>query len=125
MGTNYYLRTDICPHCKRAKESIHIGKSSAGWPFLFRGYREFPPDGVPVPITSALEWRQVIEIAVANGGELYNEYGEKQDVSEFWGFVDSKRTDTRGLDAYRPAFSNSEREWQDAEGYRFCSSEFS
>ena len=33
MGTNYYLLTDICPHCGKEKERIHIGKSSAGWCF--------------------------------------------------------------------------------------------
>lgn len=33
MGTNYYLHRDICPHCKRSGERLHIGKSSAGWCF--------------------------------------------------------------------------------------------
>lgn len=61
MGTNYYLHTDVCKHCKRSADRVHIGKSSSGWPFLFRGYRKWPPDGVPHPITSALEWRAVSE----------------------------------------------------------------
>jgi hypothetical protein len=33
MGTNYYLKLDVCPHCGRERERIHIGKSSAGWCF--------------------------------------------------------------------------------------------
>ena len=33
MGTNYYWHEDICPHCKRTSEPIHIGKSSGGWCF--------------------------------------------------------------------------------------------
>ncbi len=33
MGTNYYLHRDICPHCGRGDERLHIGKSSAGWCF--------------------------------------------------------------------------------------------
>lgn len=33
MGTNYYLKTKICPHCKAGGETIHIGKSSGGWYF--------------------------------------------------------------------------------------------
>ena len=35
MGTNYYLKKDTCPHCLRPREIIHLGKSSAGWKFLF------------------------------------------------------------------------------------------
>lgn len=33
MGTNYYLQRDICSHCGRSDERLHIGKSSAGWCF--------------------------------------------------------------------------------------------
>ena len=33
MGTNYYLHRDVCPHCGRSEERLHIGKSSAGWCF--------------------------------------------------------------------------------------------
>jgi len=34
MGTNYYLEPQPpCPHCGRAYEGLHIGKSSAGWCF--------------------------------------------------------------------------------------------
>lgn len=36
MGTNYYLETDFCPCCGKPKSKIHLGKSSAGWKFLFR-----------------------------------------------------------------------------------------
>jgi hypothetical protein len=33
VGTNYYLETDVCPHCGTSKGRLHIGKSSAGWCF--------------------------------------------------------------------------------------------
>ena len=33
MGTNYYLTLDVCEHCGRGSERLHIGKSSAGWCF--------------------------------------------------------------------------------------------
>ena len=33
MGTNYYIEFDVCEKCGRAKDSYHIGKSSAGWCF--------------------------------------------------------------------------------------------
>ena len=34
MGTNYYLRYNICKHCSRF-DQLHIGKNSFGWKFLF------------------------------------------------------------------------------------------
>lgn len=34
MGTNYYLHEDICEHCGRSRDKLHIGKSSGGWCFL-------------------------------------------------------------------------------------------
>lgn len=50
MGTNYYLKTQPCPHCgqtlpegrnedyERDDKGLHIGKSSAGWTFSLRIY---------------------------------------------------------------------------------------
>ena len=29
MGTNYYLRINPCPHCKRADETLHYGERLA------------------------------------------------------------------------------------------------
>ena len=34
MGTNYYLRKNVCKECGRYDET-HIGKASYGWKFLF------------------------------------------------------------------------------------------
>jgi len=36
MGTNYYLESNVCPHCERSDEKIHIGKSSGGWCFMLQ-----------------------------------------------------------------------------------------
>jgi len=33
MGTNYYLKTEVCECCGRSDEELHIGKSSGGWCF--------------------------------------------------------------------------------------------
>lgn len=33
MGTNYYIKSEPCSHCKRADPDLHIGKSSFGWAF--------------------------------------------------------------------------------------------
>jgi hypothetical protein len=127
MGTNYYLRTDVCAHCSRERERIHVGKSSAGWPFLFRGYRKWPPDGVPHPITSAKEWRDFIARAIKfDNAKLFDEYGKEQDVEKLWEFAKSKLSETRGPEA-SPGYRHGDRdsEWIDAEGYRFCDNEFS
>lgn len=40
MGTNYYLHLPKCAHCNHNGSVHHIGKSSTGWPFHFRAYRE-------------------------------------------------------------------------------------
>jgi len=37
MGTNYYMRENICNSCGRYNE-LHIGKSSYGWAFSLRIY---------------------------------------------------------------------------------------
>lgn len=36
MGTNYYLKTDFCPCCGKARKTLHLGKSSHGWKFLIQ-----------------------------------------------------------------------------------------
>jgi len=42
MGTNYYIRYNICNCCKRYDE-IHMGKQSMGWKFNFHVIEEqFP-----------------------------------------------------------------------------------
>lgn len=35
MGTNYYLNTDFCPCCGKPRQTIHLGRASHGWKFLF------------------------------------------------------------------------------------------
>jgi hypothetical protein len=122
MGTNYYLRTDVCTHCNRERERIHIGKSSAGWPFLFRGYRRWPPDGVPHPLTSAYEWREFIASALTAGGRLIDEYGQDCSEPDLWSLIDGKK----GL-VPKASYTHGAREseWFDTDGFRFCDNEFS
>lgn len=39
MGTNFYLRQPVCPHCGNAAGAdLHIGKASGGWNFGLRIY---------------------------------------------------------------------------------------
>jgi hypothetical protein len=129
MGTNYFLHTNICPHCKRSENQVHIGKSSMGWPFLFRGYPEKDcwPDGIPHPITGALEWEELMRVAIEKGGAIIDEYGTHHTFDEFWQMVRRKQEDTRGeAEWLRGRHSaNSTSDWRDVHGYRFSGSDFS
>lgn len=70
MGTNYYLHSDICPHCGRGDDEIHIGKSSAGWCFSLHVY---PDNG----INSLDDWKAKFDTP---NSKIFNEYGDKVDV---------------------------------------------
>jgi len=65
MGTNYYLKSSPCPHCGRAEEPLHIGKSSAGWCFSLH---VIPEAG----INSLDDWLNLFTIGSM---EVYDEYG--------------------------------------------------
>jgi len=56
MGINYYLITDICNCCKRYRK-IHIGLSSEGWRFKFRGYDKGYDDP---SISTFTRWKEII-----------------------------------------------------------------
>jgi hypothetical protein len=78
MGTNYYLRTDICPHCGRYEEELHIGKSSVGWKFLF----------------STDLGKSYSEIFVAlqrNKYSIYDEYGRSVKFEELIDLISNKQ----------------------------------
>ena len=87
MGTNYYARYNICEHCGRYAE-LHIGKSSMGWSFSFRGYRPSDwGDERPVIVTEA-DWKEWL---ANNPHQITDEYGEEVTDDEFWRWVESKR----------------------------------
>ena len=46
MGTNYYLRENVCEACDRFDE-LHIGKSSAGWCFTLHVDSELGINDLP------------------------------------------------------------------------------
>lgn len=71
MGTNYYLRTNICECCNRYDER-HIGKSSSGWHFSLRIYQYDD-----VSIQSLADWQEEWK-----KGKIYNEYGHEVTPSE-------------------------------------------
>lgn len=126
MGTNFYVRPPQCEHpcehCGKASE-IHLGKSSGGWVFLHRGYRNEwdQPSGLDFPVTDRASWLKLLDL-----GPIYDEYGQLQGRDEFLSFIEStqdsiRRNSARGRDlgAYP-----SDRDWVDG-GYEFCDAEFS
>ena len=74
MGTNYYWKIDVCPHCNRCADELHIGKSSYGWCF---GLRVHPEEG----IHSLSNWKDYWETNKDNG-RIENEYHEVVSVEE-------------------------------------------
>lgn len=79
MGTNYYLDLEICPKCGRSQEHLHIGKSSAGWRFLFHL--------IPKRVLTVEQWKSLI-----HPGRVTNEYGDVISEKDFWSMVESKQS---------------------------------
>ena len=125
MGTNYYTST-YCDACKRQDRDYHIGKSSYGWSFLFRGYR---PEG----LVSWDAWKEFLKDKT-----ILNEYGEQIDYEWFVHFMEGEKSPKyvrenghRNLQHNQmgkidscPWF-NPEHDWNDEKGYAFMSVEFS
>ena len=114
MGMNYYHRINQCTLCGRYDE-MHIGKSSFGWTFAFRGYLNGP-----AVIRSYQDWLTILE-AVEAVGDIYNEEGNEISVEEFKAMVESKRVAKHNQAIDHP----SPHDWLDPEGYSFCDLEFS
>ena len=70
MGTNYYLSDPPCLTCGRVSDKddwVHLGKSSGGWTFSFRGSDQ---------VRNYEEWCKQIEDALADRKIIINEYEE-------------------------------------------------
>lgn len=82
MGTNYYINNP-CPHCGAttgdSPATLHVGKSSAGWVFLFQQ--------IPGTADNTEDWRYLIK----KHGKVTNEYGVDLTPEEFWTMVEEKK----------------------------------
>lgn len=120
MGTNYFIRTPPscggkCAHHCPGEEEIHLGKSSAGWAFTFRGYPE-PAEAsslVTWPVTDFGSWRRLLDL-----GPVYDEYGQEVTPAELLERIESKRG---GVNDTYPEL----RDYLDEAGNRFVPREFS
>lgn len=130
MGTNYYVATNRCECCNRFDEQYHIGKSSYGWAFSFRGYKA--ENGYLNDLRSWKEWKEFLKDQL-----IANEYGEFVPYEKFVDMVEGEKYPTwvnptnghRNLrhneEGRREGWFNSQYDWDDEEGFSFCSREFS
>lgn len=126
MGTNYYVAKNLCDCCNRYDEEYHIGKSSYGWAFSFQGYK-------PERLVSWQAWKEFLKDKI-----IMDEYGERINYDWFVNLIETYKSpdyvhedgrqnlqhNKEGKTNERPWF-NPEYDWDDDQGYSFCSREFS
>lgn len=88
MGTNYYLKIEVCKCCGRGSETLHIGKSACGWKFAFRIYED-------KNIRNVGDWIKVIE---DKDNTIKDIYDKKISSAEFIDLIDSKVDGKSNLD---------------------------
>lgn len=95
MGTNFYVR--------KGETSVHIGKRSAGWKFLFAPHPELY-DRTKASINRYLK---------LNKENFYDEYGEKVDLEEFWEDIERRKSmiDAKSYLNLREAAGENISEW--------------
>lgn len=110
MGTNYYL----VKNRPSIDSGLHIGKSSAGWRFLFHKPSIWETD---VPLNTFEAWRDYLKEQTENGSYvIMNEYDEVVDYDWLMNLIESKQTENRP-DMFEYC--------ENVNGYRFASGEFS
>lgn len=113
MGTNYYVKKKLgyCDKCHRCDtDEVHVGKSSAGWQFLFNPYKP-----------SFREWR---EFLMTNDGYIFDEYDREVAAKEILELIEEKQK--RNSTHWRAGENPEQHEVRDADGYRISKySEFS
>lgn len=72
MGTNYYVKTEACPHCGRGAETLHIGKSSGGWRFFFAAY----------PERDLMSWKSWRALLAKPDSIIVDEYGREVPLTD-------------------------------------------
>lgn len=118
MGTNYYIRENVCAHCNRYDDSgTHIGRSSNGWMFCFNA-REH---------TTFEAWRDCLKLY---DGQIFDEYSRKISAAELLELIESKKdglwhqTYLEKYPKHRSQWDIGSDEYIDGEGHRFLPREF-
>jgi hypothetical protein len=135
MSTNYYVIENHCECCNRYEEAYHIGKSSYGWAFTFRGYRQ-------KDLTSWQAWKEFLK-----DKKIKDEFGEDVNYAWFVEYVEGYKSpnyvredghknlyhnEQGRIDKYpwsnigpQSLWFNPEYDWDDPQGYSFGTREFS
>lgn len=99
MGTNYNLHIDVCSKCHRPRETLHIGKLSVGWRFLFHL--------IPGTAENVEDWKKLTK-----QHRIVDEYGAIIPYKEFWETIKHFQNLKTGYDTL-------------INNYRFTDSDFS
>ena len=132
MGTNYYMRYNVCGCCDRYDE-MHIGKKSYGWQFSFQGYKPdyiYSPEGY-LGITDPSEiyvssWKEWQEYLTKEGHYIFNEYDTEISFKEFKAMVENSKKDPKNKNHTTECSNNYyDESFYDKEGYSFNYTDFS
>lgn len=87
MGTNYYIIKDVCPHCGRGGDRLHIGKSSYGWHFSLH---VIPEEG----LTSLVDWKKYFMDHPKD--QIRDEYGQNITAEEMMKIITERSWTGKG-----------------------------
>lgn len=113
MGTNYYAVSTT----PTIRSPIHIGKSSAGWKFLFHRVSCWDNWVDERPINTFPQWKEFLETHTkSNRIVIMDEYDRQVELEDLLDLIERKQQEHNPED-FR---------WSDnIDGYRFTSGEFS
>ncbi len=122
MGTNYYIANNLCNCCDRYDRVAHLGKSSGGWTFTFRGYRQNYCEDYSrqLNIQNFTEWCKFIDESLNNQCVIKNEYGDTIPKDDLLTLIEQKRTAKLNYARQHP----SDSDWIDECGNSFSAGEF-
>lgn len=125
MNHSYFIKLDICPHCGKGEQAIHIGNLVVGDWFNVRGYKRSElPDRFQEIVNEVASWSDWLKILNFIGlhDKIENESGKTISTREFINMVnESKKVNPRrstlelARDARMPL--DPEQEFYDKEGF--------
>lgn len=124
MGTNYYVATDPCEHCNRYDKYLHIGKSSFGWSFHFRGYKN-------LDLVCWQQWKYYLQdkhicdennktIIYTMFVEMIEGYKHPNSINP----VTGRKNLQHNAEARLIGWFDAANDWDDEQGYSFTSYDF-
>ena len=121
MGMNYYFNEVTCPHCED-EYTAHIGKSSAGWQFNFRGYIHQWENTDIFGIKSLKDWLKYFDNH--DGGIIIDEQNRVITKQAFIEIVEHKQA-KEGNKNHVDEYPDDCASWKDDEGYIFTDCDLS